>query len=66
MLEHTAWSASHRTKADHEVDVNTLIRWVKHSGLAGAHEELSSVAASDHKINEMLVYGSGAELKGKL
>jgi len=66
MLEHTTWSASHRTKADSEVDVNTLIRWVKHSGLAAAQEELSTVAVFDHKIIERLVYSSDAELKGKL
>jgi len=66
MLEHTAWSTSHRAKNDHEVDINALIRWVKHSGLAGAQEELSTVAVFDHKINESLVYGSGVERKGKL
>jgi len=66
MLEHTAWSASHRTKADHEVDVDTLIRWVKHGGLVATQEELSTVAAFDHKVNERLVYGNSAEPKGKL
>jgi len=67
MLEHTAWSASHRTKADHEVDINAFIRWVKHGGLAAAQEELSTVVTFDHKINERLVYRtSDAERKGKL
>jgi len=66
MLEHTAWSASHRTKAYHEVDVDTLIRWVKHSGLAATQEELSTGVSFNHKVNERLVYGSDEELKGKL
>ena len=66
MLEHTVWSASHGTNNDHEVDINALIRWVKHSGLAAAREELSTMAAFDHKINESMVYGSNVERKGKL
>lgn len=66
MLEHTVWSALHGTNADHEVDADTLIRWVKHGGLAAVQEELLTVAGFDHKVNERLVYGSNAELKGKL
>ena len=66
MLEHTAWSASHGTRTDHEVDLDALIRWVKHSGLAATQEELSTVTTFNHKINERLVYSSDAELKGKL
>ena len=66
MLEHTMWSASQRSKAEHEVDVDTLIRWVKHSGLLAAQEELSAVAAFVHEANERLVYGVNTEVKGKL
>lgn len=67
MLEHTTWSASHRNQAEHEVDVDTLIRWVKYGGLAAAREELSSVVgAFDHEVNERLVYGSNGEVKGRL
>jgi len=66
MLEHTAWSVSHRSKTEHQVDVDTLTRWVKYGGLAATQEELSIVAAFDHKINARLVYGSNKEVKGKL
>lgn len=66
MLEHTRWSALHRSKAEHEVDVDTLIRWVKYDGLAAAQKELSTAAAFDHEVNERLVYGINAEVKGKL
>ena len=65
MLDHTVWSASHKSKTEYKVDVDTLIRWVKYSGLADIREELSNVTAFDHKANERLVYGD-AEVKGKL
>ena len=66
MLEHAVWSASHRSMTEHEVDVDTLIRWAKYGGLAATQEELSTVAAFDYKINERLVYGSNGVVKGKL
>ena len=66
MLEHTAWSASHRSKVEHEADIDTLIRWVKHGGLAATQEELSAVATFNHKNNERLVYGGGVAARGKL
>lgn len=66
MLDHTAWSVSHRSTAEREVDVHTLTRWVKYGGLAAAQEELSIVAAFNREVGERLVYGGKAEAKGKL
>ena len=66
MLEHALWSASHSNKAEHQVDVDTLIRWTKCGDLSAAQEELSTVAAFDHETNGRIVYGSNREARGKL
>lgn len=62
MLEHTVWSASHRSKTDHWVDVETLIRWVECGGLTAARDELTTAAATNHEVNGRIVYGSRGKL----
>ena len=66
IVDHTAWSALHGSRAGHRVDVGTFVRWMKYGGLAAAREGLLAVAAFDHKVSERLVCGSNTEMKGKL
>lgn len=66
MLEHAVWSASHRSRDEHEVDIETLVRWVKGGDFTAARKELSMVDTFDHEVNGRIVYGSNGEARGKL